>query len=64
MVNLKVAYTSMQETKATQDRLKGLNDELQTMQKSHALELQGLQEKDGQFRQARHRCIQADDGRL
>jgi Skp family chaperone for outer membrane proteins len=45
VVNLKLAYTSMQETKATQDRLKGFNDELQTMQTSHKDTLNALQAK-------------------
>jgi Skp family chaperone for outer membrane proteins len=45
VVNLKLAYTSMQETKATQDRLKGLNDELQTMQTAHQDTLKALQAK-------------------
>lgn len=47
VVNLKLVYTSMQETKATQDRLKGLNDELQTMQTSHKDELNAIQAKMG-----------------
>ena len=45
VVNLKQAYTTIQETVDTQNRLKGLQGELETMQKSHQLDLQGLQQK-------------------